>query len=208
MTAAARLRLGGLLWVAAAQFFVAEAVSAMFVPGGYSYRSGYISDLGATACAAVCSPLHDLMNASFVLQGALIAGGLALNRHALGQGATALAGKLCLAICAAGVAIVGVAPENVAPGWHYAGAAANLAGCNMGALLVGIAPGGVAAPVRRLGIVAGAIGLAGLSALVFGGAGALGVGILERLAADPFLVWLIAVGVSLAAPFARAAPAC
>ena len=173
-----RLRLAGFAWLACLQFFAAEAIAAAALPG-YSYRFGYISDLGAQD-----SPRHGLMNGSFVVQGVLIATGLALSWGALGRGGRALGGTVSLAVCALGVALVGLAPEDVASGWHYAGAAGNLVGSNLGALLIG----------RRGGVAAGAVGLAACLALGAESYGGLGVGTLERLASYPFLIWLAAFG--------------
>lgn len=174
-------RAGAWVWVACLQFFVAEAFAAAALPG-YSYRFGFISDLGAQDSAR-----HAVMNGSFVLQGALIATGLALSWGALGRGGRALGGKVSLAVCALGVALVGLAPEDVASGWHHAGAASHLVASNLGAMLIG----------RRGGVVAGAIGFAACLALwaeVYGG---LGVGIVERLASYPFLLWLAGFGAAV-----------
>lgn len=192
MTANGRLRAAGLAWLACLQFFAAEAYSAAASPG-YSYRFGYISDLGATDCAAVCSPRHAWMNGAFVLQGALIAVGLALAWRALGEGRSARTGKLCLAVCAASVVLVGLAPENVAPGWHYLGATANLVGSNLAAVTLGW----VGAPALRAGVLLGGVGLAACLALGLRAYGGLGVGFVERLAAYPFLFWLAASGAAL-----------
>ena len=178
-----RVRAGGLAWLCALQFFVAEAFAAAAVPG-YSYFQGYISDLGAD----IGSPRHGWMNASFVLQAVLILTGLALGR------ARPRAATTALAVCAVGVGVVGLAPEDVAPGWHYAGAAANLVGCNLGALLSGLAPRAGAA--ARTGIAAGAVGLAACGALGLHAYGGLGVGAVERLAAYPFVLWLAVNGAS------------
>ncbi len=182
----ARVRLGGLAWIACLQFFAAEGLAARAFDG-YSYRFDYISDLGA----AQGSPRDALMKASFLLQGALIAAGVAGAWRELGAGF----GKACLVLCAAGVFVVGAAPEDVAPGWHYLGAAANLAGCNLGALALGCARG--ATPVQRAGVLAGGLGLAACVALLLHADAGLGVGVVERLAAYPFLIWLAAFGAVL-----------
>ncbi|GAB4100627.1 hypothetical protein GCM10028789_27920 [Sinomonas halotolerans] len=69
--------LGAWSAVSVLQFFAAEAAAIAWWagPAPYSRRLGFISDLGQTTCAPhgardVCSPLHLLMNISFVLQGA------------------------------------------------------------------------------------------------------------------------------------------
>jgi len=64
--------LGGL------QYLVAEKVSALaWRDPAYSYRENYISDLGIATCGMtadgrdICSPLHQVMNSGFALEGLL-----------------------------------------------------------------------------------------------------------------------------------------
>lgn len=68
--------LGAWSAVSILQFFAAEAaaIAAWRGPAPYSRRLNFISDLGQVGCGLhgtreVCSPLHALMNVSFVLQG-------------------------------------------------------------------------------------------------------------------------------------------
>jgi hypothetical membrane protein len=192
-----RAQIGGLAWLGCAQFFAAEAIAASRYPGAYSYRFDFISDLGAATCAKHCSPLHTLMNASFLLQGVLIATGLVLIRPRLGADGASRIGALCLFVCAVGVFVVGAAPEDVAPAWHYAGAAANLAGCNLAALAIGLGRDAAASPVRRAGVLLGGLGLIACLAFLTQIPDRIGVGLVERLAAYPFLFWLIAFGAAV-----------
>ena len=82
-----RANIGGWAQLSVVQYFVAEAavIEAWAGPEPYSRATGFISDLGAISCGiyedrAVCSPLHLLMNASFVVQGlALILGAVFLH---------------------------------------------------------------------------------------------------------------------------------
>jgi len=102
-------RWGRALWVGCLQFFVAEAVAAAGFVGSYSFHRNYISDLGALSCGAGCSPLHPLMNASFVLQGVLIFAGAFVVWPLFPRGALS---RLALGLVAAsglGVALVGLA---------------------------------------------------------------------------------------------------
>ena len=71
-----RQYLGAWSALSVVQFFAAEAaVIAWWAgPAPYSRRLGFISDLGQVSCGLhgtreICSPLHPLMNVSFVLQG-------------------------------------------------------------------------------------------------------------------------------------------
>ena len=84
--AATRFYAGALAKLSVLQYFVAESavIGAWAGADPYSRRTGYISDLGASACGDfsgrdVCSPAHVLMNASFVVQGlGMIVGALLL----------------------------------------------------------------------------------------------------------------------------------
>ncbi|WP_284974191.1 hypothetical protein [Arthrobacter sp. efr-133-TYG-104] len=81
-----RADIGAWAQLSVLQYFLAEAavIEAWAGPEPYSRATGLISDLGAKYCGiyddrAVCSPLHELMNASFVVQGlALIFGAIFL----------------------------------------------------------------------------------------------------------------------------------
>jgi hypothetical membrane protein len=190
-------RWGGALWVGCLQFFVSEAVAATGFVGAYSYRRNYISDLGALSCSAGCSPLHGLMNASFVLQGVLIFAGAFVVWPLFLRGALS---QLALGLVAAsglGVALVGLAPEDSAPGWHYLGAAENLLFCNAGAALLGVAllrEGEAPRVVGLLSLGFGLIGLTGLAGLAVGHDFGLGLGGVERVAAYPFPLWIAGMG--------------
>jgi hypothetical membrane protein len=190
-------RWGGAVWIGCLQFFVAEAIAAAGFAGSYSFRRNYISDLGALGCGAGCSPLHALMNASFVLQGVLIVVGALVVWPLFPQGTLS---RLALGLIAAsglGVALVGLAPEDFALAWHYLGAAENLLFCNAGAALLGVAllrEGRAPRAVGLLSVAFGVIGLAGLAGLAFGYDFGLGSGGVERVAAYPFPLWIAGMG--------------
>jgi hypothetical membrane protein len=190
-------RWGGALWIGCLQFFVAEAIAAAGFAGSYSFRRNYISDLGALGCGAGCSPLHALMNASFVLQGVLIVAGAFVVWPLFPRGTLS---RLALGLIAAsglGVALVGLAPEDFALAWHYLGAAENLLFCNAGAALLGVAllrEGRAPRAVGLLSVAFGVIGLAGLAGLAFGYDFGLGSGGVERVAAYPFPLWIAGMG--------------
>jgi hypothetical membrane protein len=194
-------RRGACLWVCCLQYFAAEAIAAAGFRGEYSFRRNFISDLGAASCGdgAGCSPLHALMNASFVLQGALIFAGAVLVWPLFPKGLARLALGL-IAASGAGVAVVGLAPEDAAPGWHYLGAAENLLLTNAGAALLGVALLRERRPRRAVGLLSlafGVLGLAGLAGLASGFDFGLGVGAIERVAAYPFPLWIAGMGVWL-----------
>jgi hypothetical membrane protein len=193
-------RRGAWLWICCLQYFAAEAIAAAGFRGGYSFRRNFISDLGASRCGdgADCSPLHTLMNASFVLQGALICAGAVLVWPLFPKGLA----RLALALIAAsglGVTVVGLAPEDAALGWHYVGAAENLFLSNAGMALLGAALLRERPAPGLISLGFGLLGLAGLACLAgmvdFG----LGAGAIERIAAYPLPLWLAGMGVWLLA---------
>jgi len=190
-----RIKCGAVLWMFCLQYFAAEAIAIMGFRGDYSLRHNFISDLGAVDCASpVCSPLHAMMNASFLLQGVLIATGAALARPAFPRGWRWTLPLGLIAASGLGVFLVGLAPEDNAPAWHYLGAAENFLLCNAGAALLGAA---MLRDARNAGLVSLAAGLLGLAALAclalrlyFG----LGVGGMERVTAYPFPLWIAGMG--------------
>ena len=112
----ARLRLGAILWLLTLQFFVVEAVVEAQYELGYSRVDDAISLLGSSVSSG-----QVLMNASFVVQGLLVLGGLVLLRPALvGRGAQVATAMLAAA--AAGVVIVGLLPLGDDDTWHRFGA--------------------------------------------------------------------------------------
>jgi hypothetical membrane protein len=186
-----RYRLGGLAWVLTLQFFVAEAIAATRY-GGYSYSADVISDLGTADSAA-----RVLMNASFVVQGLLIAGGALL----LGPGLAGTGGKLArvlLVVSGLGVLLVGLFPSDGNATVHELAAAAHLLGGGIGlvALAYGVRPRseGLGTALALLGLV-GIIGTVFFGSAVFLG---LGEGGMERVAGYVVPVGLAVAGVALA----------
>lgn len=199
--------LGSVLWLATAQFFVAEAIVESRWSAPYDRRSYYISDLGALNCAEssdgrlVCSPWHAVMNASFVLQGVLIIGGALLLHHDWTGGSARMrvATTGLFVAAGAGVALVGLAPEDTVFAAHYLGAAANFTAGNTGLVALSFA----ARPVLGLRVASvwvGALGVIGLTALACFLAGAnwgLGIGGIERVVAYAVPAGLPVVALSL-----------
>ncbi|MGY4718767.1 DUF998 domain-containing protein [Naumannella huperziae] len=202
-----RLRIVGLTALTITiQYFVIEAIVAgAWIDPAYSYVNNYISDLGAPRCAtfadrAVCSPLHALMNASFLFQAVLVAVAVATLGPRLrspGRWLVIILGS----ITAIGMAMVGIFPGSVVedlgsdPLLHGTGAMLAILGGNLTVLCVGIVAR--RGPLLAAGsFVAAAVGLfAVLAQTVFGTDLGLGRGGVERLMVNPWLVWAIVVGV-------------
>jgi hypothetical membrane protein len=182
-----RLRWGALGWVLTLQFFVVEAIVQARYTGPYSRADNVISDLGASP-----SPARAAMNASFVVQAALILAGVALLLPALDRLAARVA-QVFFALCAVGVLLVGVWPEGTVSALHTTGAVLYLAGGAVGLLALAYA---VRSRSEALGTALAVLGLVGAAATIFFADGVteyLGRGGTERLAA-----YVIPVGLALA----------
>ena len=186
-----RYRWGGVAWALTLQFFVVEAIAALQY-AGYSYSADVISDLGTVA-----SPARLLMNASFVVQGLLIAAGALL----LGPGLSGTGGRLArvlLVVAGAGVLVVGVVPSDGNATVHAVAAGAHLLGGGIGliALAYGMRPRSeaLATTLAVLGLV-GVVGTIFYASVVFLG---LGEGGMERVAAYVIPIGLTLAGTALA----------
>lgn len=202
---------GGLAWVlATAQYAVAQLVAASAWNPPYSWFNNYISDLGNTACgmfavphgaaAYVCSPLHAVMNASFIAAGILtIAGAVLLNGLWPAQRLTTFALVLWI-LAGLGKVIVGAVPENANSGLHLLGAL-NLPLSSIAILLLSLTVRATRPALSLTGVVVAVAGLAGSilstagqyagSSLYLG----LGVGGMERVAGYPSNLWLLLLGI-------------
>ena len=186
-----RLRWGALAWLMTLQFFVVETLAQIRFEGSYSRVQDVISDLGAGDSAAA-----SLMNASFVLQGVLIAAGALLLRSALprpgGGPATVL-----LVLAGAGVLVVGVVPLDAQGQVHAAGAVAYLLGGSVGLVALALA---VRPRSELLGSALALLGVLATAMSVFFLAGVtrfLGEGATERAAAYPLPAGLAVAGAGL-----------
>jgi hypothetical membrane protein len=186
-----RLRWGALAWLLTLQFFVVEAIAQFRYAGSYSRADDTISALGTSHSAA-----HQLMNASFVLQAALILAGAVLLRPVLLRGAGQVAPVLLVA-SAVGVLLVGVFPSDGNALVHAIGAVVHLVGGGLGLIALAYA---VRPRSEVLGTTLAVLGLVGTAATVFFLTGVteyLGVGGTERVAAYVIPVGLAVAGTAL-----------
>ncbi|WP_224093733.1 hypothetical protein [Arthrobacter sp. StoSoilB13] len=230
---ATRANIGGWAQLSVVQYFVAEAavIEAWAGPEPYSRATGFISDLGAVSCGvyedrAVCSPLHGLMNASFVVQGlALILGAVFLTAGLLCVAARpgvhaqrfhtatadkeprtrvlakpwimAVAIRILTGVSGAGTVIVGLVPEDVGSPWHFAGALMFFIGGGFALLLLGI----LWFRQTPMSWFIAACGSLCIGALIVGGITGMDVpqpGALERLMGYPVTIGLAAAGLVIA----------
>lgn len=77
----------GFAWTLVFGYLLAELVTATAWKSAYSFRHDTISDLGITTCTPqACSPLHLLMNATFVALGLVTMAGALVFRHYIPRG--------------------------------------------------------------------------------------------------------------------------
>ena len=191
-------RLGFVLYMTSTQYFVVQAMVASRWSPPYSLRTNTISDLGNTECGrfstrAVCSPLHGLMNVSFVVLGTTMAAGSFLiydfararHRSGWGFGAMALAGL--------GVVLVGLFPENTVSALHGIGAALPFTVGNVAVVALALTLP-LPRSLQALSVLAGIVALVALVSYTSHHDWGLGAGGIERVVAYPQTVWLVVVG--------------
>lgn len=186
---------GAACWALSIVFFIGQAAGQAGSARPYSLITNLISDLGSTACGAViCSPLHGLVNASFVATGALHALGIttygAWPRRRLGY-----VGVQLVAIAGVGLILVGLLPEDVDPAGHAKGALTGLVCLNLTVIFLGLAVIGTARWLGAMSFGAGLIGFIGLG--LFLGVRALPPGLTERFADYPGAIMLVLFGAVL-----------
>jgi len=196
--------LGGLAWLLAAQFFVAQVVVAAAWTVPFSLKTRFISDLGNTACGpypnpssvSVCSPWHAGMNASFICVGITMAAGAILTRGAFKAGWRQSLAVALFVAAGVGVLMVGIYPENEHITIHSIGAGVNFIGGNMALALFGLAVPSTSwrPPFKWFSITAGILGLTSTGLFVARYDLGLGPGGIERLAAYTTTTWQIAAG--------------
>ncbi len=196
----AALLTGSFAWILCLQYFMAQIVVANAWTVPFSLRNNYISDLGSTACAVtsqgyVCSPLHGLMNASFVLQGLLMLAGALAFAFAYRANKLAVVGFAGLALAGLGTILVGLVPENYMSPLHGAGAILAFVIGNLGVLFVGLARATRSRVFDVYTVAMGAIALVAFilfASKIFLG---LGVGGMERVTSYAQVTWMISFGV-------------
>lgn len=193
---------GPACWILSLQYFIVQFAAALAWTAPYSWFHNTISDLGNTACGIysnryVCSPLHVLMNASFILLGVTMVAGAVLIYYELlpklKRRKSAFVGFCCLALAGLGTVVVGFFPENSVWGLHIIGASLPFLIGNLGLVVLGIAlplPRGL----RVYTVLSGVITLITLILLITNHHLGLGLGGMERITAYVQTIWLIVFG--------------
>lgn len=191
-------KLGPILYLAGVQYFATQLLVGLFWLPPYNVSRDTISDLGNTACGAwnghyVCSPLHDVMNGSFIVLGiTMMLGSALISRHFAG-GRTAAVGFGAMAVSGLGVVMVGLFPENSVPLLHGLGAAVPFVLGNISLILLGRALD-VPPALRRFFSLSGIVALLSLVAYASSHYLGLGEGGIERVVAYPQTICLAVLG--------------
>src|ERR1017187_1472407 len=135
-------RIGPYLYLSSLQYFVVQLVVSLRWSPAYSLGSDTISDLGNTACGRfngryICSPLHTLMNVSFVVLGVTMVAGSVLVWRGLSSARARSLGFAFMGIGGIGVVLVGLFPENSVSALHGIGSALPFLIGNVGVLMLG-----------------------------------------------------------------------
>jgi hypothetical membrane protein len=200
------LQIGLLCLAALAVLFLGQLVAQMGTTAPYSASHQAISELGITRCGTfqqpqtgdrvfVCSPLHLVMNGTFVLYGALImlAAMLAIRPQWPGR-RMRLVGLGLIFFGGIEAIVSGFSPLDVAPFLHTLSGGLAIGALDLGLVLLGFA----AVRTRKvMGGFALLCGMAGLLGMVLSSTApypGLGYGGWERVAGFAFAVWGIAMG--------------
>lgn len=190
--------IGPAIWILSVQYFVIQIIAAFAFRTTYSLRFNTISDLGNSICGNysgryVCSPQHNLMNASLILLGITMASGSLLIYQEFKRDRVTLIGFSFMAIAGFGTLLVGLFPENTISFLHTFGASLPFLLGNVGLIILSIS---LTTP-RLLRYYTFLTGIIALIALVFFYTQhylGLGIGGMERIVAYPQTFWLIIFG--------------
>jgi hypothetical membrane protein len=201
---------GPSLWILSIQYFIVQVVAAMTWKTHYSLLSNTISDLGNTACGLygsrqVCSPLHGLMNASFILLGVTMYFGAILIYQKFRKNPSVALGFNFMALAGVGTIIVGLFPENTVSGLHTLGATLPFFIGNVGMVILGLSLA-IPKPLRYYTLFSGAISLIALALLLTNHYLGLGIGGMERITAYPQTIWLIIFGIYISRNYIQKHP--
>jgi hypothetical membrane protein len=203
--------IGAVFWILSLEFIVGQAVAQAAWHTPYSLLTNSISDLGNTACGTwppasvnlarlglsagyVCSPLHSVMNASFIVTGVLILLGTYLTRSQWPRRRLTTWGMALLAVAGVGKVIVGLVPENTVILLHFLGALLGIPCALIGILLLGLATWNTRRGVAVASLVMAVIGLLGAVVTKLATGGLHEIGLAERLMEYPIIVWMVLMG--------------
>jgi len=202
-----RQLIGPLFLILTIEYFLAQFIAQLGWPG-YSIRDLDVSALGITTCGPfmdpttkvtfqVCSPLHLVMNAGFILLGILTIVGMFLSRGAFPKRKLTSTGILFITLGGLGEILAGLFPGNVNLALHAIGALLHWVIGGTGVLLIGFGILRTNRAVAIFSLICAAIVIIGF--FLYGNHVYLGLGRggMERVTAYPQTIWLIVIGLIL-----------
>jgi Protein of unknown function (DUF998) len=198
--------IGAIALLSPLAYFIGQAVAQAASRAPYRVREQTISELGVTAPGIftnpitkashyIDSPLHMVMNASFVLYGAgVVLGVWLLIRPTWPGRRLRTVGLALVGLCGPALILAGLAPGDVRPILHYVAGGVQFPAQNIGLILLGFA---AIRAKPSLGWFTAVCGMVGMAGLIFQGTPphvGLGYGGWQRVAAYPFAIWCIAMG--------------
>ncbi len=190
---------GPIFWITSIQYYIIQIVVARAWNPAYSWSINTISDLGNTACGLyseryVCSPLHNLMNASFIILGLTMIVGAILVYREFKESIPSAVGFSFMAVAGIGTLLVGLFPENTNTTLHVIGATLPFLIGNLGLIVLGTVLD-IPKSLRYYTLLSGYISLVAFLLFISHTYLGLGIGGMERLVAYPQTMWLIVFGV-------------
>lgn len=190
--------IGPVFWLLSVQYFLIQIIAASAWDTHFSLKINTISDLGNTVCGVfasrlVCSPLHDAMNASFIVLGFTMIVGSFFIPSEFRKSKLCRIGFYGMALAGFGTMLVGIFPENTIGYMHIIGATLPFLFGNISLVVFSYAlhlPPGFRYYTRASGLIA----LIALLVFLFDQYLGLGLGGMERVVAYPQALWLIAFG--------------
>lgn len=200
--------------MAALLFLVGMVIAQIGYGSSYSLIQNHISDLGALHCSTlstpgggggylyngyVCSPWHDIFNATIIVEGVLLGLGVILIRRAFPSRAGLTIGFTLLMAAGVGSVGVGVFPEDSILILHSLSAALVFLAGNLALIILGFSKftDTKLNLFRAYSILSGSVGLTAFVLFLTMVYGALGVGGMERLIVAPLLLWVVVTSARL-----------
>ncbi|WP_416564997.1 DUF998 domain-containing protein [Nocardia testacea] len=185
----------GFAWALVFGYLLAELVTATAWKSAYSFRYDTISDLGITTCTPhACSPLHLLMNATFVALGLVTIAGAVVFRDYVPHGPRQWSVVALAVIIGLSTAATGFFPSNDGIVVHVLAVLPGFVSRHIVLILLAI----WLWKHRRLAALWSAFcasaGIVGAVLMVIG----LQVGITERLVLYPLPIWMAVTGALIA----------
>ena len=199
---------GPVFWMVSVQYYVIQVIVAHAWKTPYSWLHNTISDLGNTACGVstsryACSPLHSLMNASFIVLGITMISGSILIYREFKKSRLSTLGFSFMAFAGVGSILVGLFPENTISSLHILGASLPFLIGNLGIVIMGSVLD-IPKSLKVYSLLSGLIPLVALAFFITHNYLGLDIGGLERVVAYPQTMWLIVFGIYISSNHLRA----